>query len=265
MPVAADVPTLDFLGVRLNDLDVRAAAETIAVRNPELPFVYVITPNAQHLVRLARGDKVWRKAYERAWLVLMDGRVVPMLARLILGQRLPQASGSDLTAELLKHHVKPDDPITVIGGGAVLEQALIDRFGFTRLRVHNPPMGFIRDPEAVTACVDFIAAQPARYVFLAVGAPQSEILAEAVIEDGKSGGVGLCIGSSLLFATGLVKRAPLWVQKAGLEAFYRLMQRPGTHFRRIFIESLPVIWILLRARFGGPGILRAAGDGPSRR
>ena len=146
-----------------------------------------------------------------------------------------------------------------------LAKALIDRFGFTRLRVHNPPMGFIRDPEAVTACVDFIAAQPARYVFLAVGAPQSEILAEAVIEDGKSGGVGLCIGSSLLFATGLVKRAPLWVQKAGLEAFYRLMQRPGTHFRRIFIESLPVIWILLRARFGGPGILRAAGDGPSRR
>ena len=262
MPAAADIPALDFLGVRLNDLGVRAAAETIAARVPELPFVYVITPNAQHLVRLARGDEVWRRAYERAWLVLMDGRVVPMLARLLFGQRLPQASGSDLTVELMQNHVKPDDPIAVIGGGAVLEQALIDRYGFTRLRVHNPPMGFIRDPEAVSACVDFLVAHPARYVFLAVGAPQSEILAEAVIAHGGSRGVGLCIGSSLLFATGLVKRAPLWVQKAGLEAFYRLVQRPGTHFRRIFVESLPVIWILLRARLGGPGILRAAGDGP---
>ena len=255
MHAATDVPTIEFLGFHFHDLDVAAAARQIAARDPDAPFAFVITPNAQHLVHMARGERVWLGNLAKAWLVLMDGRIVPLFAQLIFGRILPQASGSDVTVELLRHHIKPTDAVTVIGGGAPLEKALIEQFGFTNLAIHDPPMGFIRDPAAVEACLAFVAAHPARYIFLATGAPRSETLACLIMERCGVRGIGLCIGGSLLFATGLVKRAPLWMQKMGLEAFYRLGQNPRTHLRRIFIESLPVIWILLRARFGGPGLL----------
>lgn len=254
MHAATDVPTIEFLGFPFHDLDVAAAAKHIAARSPEAPFAYVITPNAQHLVHLARGERVWLDIREKAWLVLMDGRIVPLLARLLFGRILPQASGSDVTVELLHRHIKPTDPIAIIGGGAALERALIDQFGFTNLAIHDPPMGYINDPVAVEACLSFLEAHPARYIFLATGAPRSEILACAATARGLRG-VGLCIGGSLLFATGLVKRAPVWMQKIGLESLHRLAQHPRTHLRRIFVESLPVVWILLRARFGGPGLL----------
>lgn len=249
------VPSLDFLGLRISDIGLSAAASLIAARDPTAPFAYVVTPNAQHMVRLAQDSNMWRKAYEKAWLVLADGNVVPRLARLIHGIALPQASGSDLTVALLRDHIRPDDPVTVIGGGEALKRALETKFQLTRLSVYDPPFGFIRDPSAVETCLNFLEAHPARYVFLAVGAPQSEMLGRAAVERGTLQGVALCIGGSLLFATGLISRAPVWVQKAGLEGIYRLLQKPRSHFRRVFVDSLPVVWIILRARFGGRGIL----------
>jgi len=255
MTAAPPVPSLDFLGLRLSNVGLSAAASLIAARDPNAPFAYVVTPNAQHMVRLAQDSGAWRKAYEKAWLVLSDGNVVPRLARLIHGMTLPQASGSDLTVAMLRDHIRPDDAVTVIGGGDALKRSLEGKFKLTRLSVYDPPFGFIRDPAAVEACLDYLEAHPARYIFLAVGAPQSELLGRLAVERGTLRGVALCIGGSLLFATGLIRRAPVWVQKAGLEGLYRLLQKPRSHFRRVFVDSLPVVWIILRARFGGRGIL----------
>jgi len=258
MTVQQHVPSINFLGLVISDLNMLAAAQRIVDRDPLLPFVYVLTPNAQHMVKLAQGQSGLRGAYAQAWLTLSDGQVVRRLSRLFLGQALPHASGSDLTVELLRHRIRPDDTVTVVGGGALLGAALLERFGLQRLAIHDPPYGFIKDPAAVEACLEFLAAHPARYVFFAVGSPQSEILARAAADRGHLRGVGLCIGGSLLFAVGLVKRAPRWIQQAGLEGIYLLAQRPRTHFRRVFVESLPIVWIILRARFGGPGILPPA-------
>ena len=69
--------------------------------------------------------------------------------------------------------------------------------GLTNLAHHNPPMGMIDKPEAVAAAADFIAAHPARFIFVAMGPPQSELLCHRLIQDGRATGVGLCIGSSL--------------------------------------------------------------------
>jgi exopolysaccharide biosynthesis WecB/TagA/CpsF family protein len=148
----------------------------------------------------------------------------------------------------------------VIGGDDRLAEMLRRRYGLRRLVLHMPAMGLLRDPAARQACVDFVLAHPARYVFLAVGAPQSEVIAAQIRAAGGTG-IGLCIGSSLHFAVGLVQRAPVWIQWCGLEWAYRLMQSPRGHFRRVFGESVPMVWLLLRARFGDPEPLRRGRHG----
>lgn len=254
------VPVIDFLGLPISDIGTQDAAALVAARDVSAPFAYVVTPNAQHMVRLARGDGAWRRGYSRAWLVLADGRVVQRVAHWVLGIRLPHASGSDLTHTLLTRYIRPDDSVTVIGGGERLEKALKQKFGLERLAVYDPPFGFIRDPKAVAACVDFIARHPARYIFLAVGSPQSEILARMLAERDDISGTAMCIGGSLLFSSGLIRRAPKWVQHVGLEGIFRLLQRPRSHFKRVFIESMPILGIILAARFGKARILPAAGE-----
>ena len=246
---------IDFLGLPINDWDAVAAAQAVAARDAAAPFTYIVTPNAQHLVSLAKDQGVWREAYRGAWRRLCDGHVVQRLARLILGLHLPHASGSDMTQLLVRHHIRPDDAVTVIGGGERLEQALRAQYGWRNLAIFDPPFGLLKDVAAQDRCLDFLAAHPARYVFFTVGSPQSEYLASRAAARGGLVGTGLCVGGSLLFATGLVKRAPAWIRQLGLEGLYRLAQRPKSHFRRVFHDSLPIILILLKARFGRARIL----------
>jgi N-acetylglucosaminyldiphosphoundecaprenol N-acetyl-beta-D-mannosaminyltransferase len=242
-----------FLGVEIANLDTVEAAAVIAARDPALPFAYVVTPNAQHMVIVDRdSDPAFTRAYDAAWLRLCDSQIMRLLGRRLLDHDLPHAAGSDVTARLFAAHVRPDDAITVIGGDDELAARLRQRYGLTRLHLHQPPMGFIKNPEAVEACIRFVQDHPARYIFFAVGAPRSELLAHRILEQGGATGVGLCIGSSLHFITGLVPRAPLWMRRFALEWAYRLLRDPRNHARRVFVESLPLVGMALRARFTAP-------------
>lgn len=243
-----------FLGVPLSLVDTTAAAALIAARDEALPFAYVVTPNAQHMVRLRQGDAGFREGYGAAWLRLCDSQIMRLLARLLFGLTLPHATGSDTTVRLFAAHIQAADRMTVIGGGEALRAALVDRYKLTALALYDPPMGFIKRPEEVRRCLDFVLAHPARYVFLAVGAPQSEVLARRIHDSGRATGVGLCIGSSLLFVTGQVKRAPKLFRRWGLEWLWRLALAPRRHARRVFVDSLPLVWIALRSRLAPAAI-----------
>lgn len=241
------LPQTTFLGERLFDGDTEAVARVLASRDPREPFAYVVTPNAQHIVLLHRHpDGALRKAYDHAWLRLCDSQVLRGLGRSLFGMRLPLAAGSDVTALLFAQVIRPDDPITVIGGDAELGRRLEERFHLKHLSLHAPPMGYIKQPEAVEECVRFVCDHPARFVFIVTGAPQSEILAERIAREPGATGIGLCVGGSLLFITGLRPRAPRSMRRLGLEWLHRLLLDPRGYGKRLFGESLPVVWIALR-------------------
>jgi exopolysaccharide biosynthesis WecB/TagA/CpsF family protein len=93
-------------------------------------------------------------------------------------------------------------------------------------------MGMISKPEAVAAAADFIAANPARFIFVAMGPPQSELLCHRLILDGRATGVGLCIGSSLSVLTGDSNPAPDLLEHSGFVWLYRLVKEPRRLWRR---------------------------------
>lgn len=256
---AETLPEAGFLGVGITLLDKAQVARWIEARPADAPFAYIVTPNAQHFVMLERdADPRFTAAYAGAAMRLCDSQVARGLARLLFGLDLPLVTGSDLTAWLFAHTIRPDDAITVIGSSDEVALRLRERYGLTRLAMHVPPMGFIRDPDAVAACVRFVQDNPGRYVFLAVGSPQSEILAARIKDAPGTAGCGLCVGASLMFITGLARRAPPVWRRLGLEWLHRLLANPRGHARRVFVDSLPLLPIAVRAavrewRGGGRG------------
>ncbi|ABC24511.1 WecB/TagA/CpsF family glycosyltransferase [Rhodospirillum rubrum] len=242
-------PGVSYLGIAYSGLTLEQAAAALAARPAGAAFAYVVTPNAQHVVHLNRGEPFFTLAYRDAWLRLSDSRVLAALTKLIGGPRLPVATGSDLTALLFQSVITADDPLVVIGGTAETDERLRAMFGLRHLVSHRPPMGVLRNPQAIAACVEFIAAHPARFVFFAVGSPQSEVIAQHAFASGRATGSGLCIGGALLFLTGQVKRAPLWMRRLALEWLYRLLANPRGHFRRVFVDSLPLVGLVLADRF----------------
>ena len=241
-----------LLGLDFADVDAPRAAELLARRPASDPFGYVVTPNADHLVRLHKHPEL-APLYQGAMLRLLDSRVVAVASR-VIGLPAPcVAPGSDLTAMLLRNHVSGRERVTIVGLSAQWLPALMQRTGITDPAHCDPPVGFDLDPHTMREAVDFVLAHPARFVFLAVGSPQQEVLAAAIAATGRATGIGLCIGASLEFLAGAANRAPRWMQSAGLEWLYRLGGSPRRLARRYLLDSPAVFGMLVRARLGSAG------------
>jgi len=236
-------PRREFLGLRFDPLPLDAALAAIAARPAGNGFAYVVTPNVDHVVRLERRPDL-RPLYDRALLCLCDSRILGALA-CHYGVDLPLAPGSDLTARIFADVLREGDRIAIVGG----EGDLVARLGALHpgldIRQHRPPMGLARDAAALADAARFVAEARARFTFLAVGSPQQELLALAIADRGDATGIGLCIGASIDFLLGDRRRAPRWVQRAGLEWAHRLSGEPRRLARRYLVEG-PRIFLIAR-------------------
>ncbi len=208
----------------------------------------MVTPNVHHIVRLFENPATLQPLYERAWRVFCDSRVLSRLAS-FSGLRLPVITGSDLTAQIIARAGEQGLTIALVGPTATAGAALERRYPGLNVVLHTPPMGFITSDHEVQRCVDFVVRAQAPLTFLAVGMPQQEILAGHIANHPQARGVGLCIGASIDFLTGKQNRAPVWVQKAGLEWLHRLLSDPRRLASRYLIEC-PRIFYLVWSRRG---------------
>lgn len=237
-----------FLNVDFSPLTRPEALAALVAQSENLaPFVYVATPNVAHIVMLHEDLSARKPLYDSAWLRLNDSRILELLAH-VSGLALPVTAGSDLTADLFEAVIRPETPLTVIGGDQALIEALKRRYGLQTIYWHAPPLGLIHNPDALAEAAAFIAAHAAPFVFLCVGSPQQEMLAKAAADRGDAVGVGLCVGASLEFLVGRVKRAPRWMQAARLEWLHRLVSEPRRLAKRYLMEGPKILAIWRRWR-----------------
>lgn len=196
--MSASLPdTVEFLGLHFARVTPEMALREIVRRADEdAAFSYVVTPNVDQVVALTQEYERRALLYRDAWLTLNDSRVLERLARWS-GLEIPAYPGADLTAALFGGVIDPGETITIIGGSEAIVARLQARFKLFDVRWHAPPMGLAGNAPAIARAAAFIAAQRARFVFLALGAPQQEMVANAALERGDCVGVGLCIGAGL--------------------------------------------------------------------
>lgn len=241
---------VNVAGMPFDLLTVDEVDRLITERPGSEGFRYVVTPNVDHVVRSARSG--YRGLYEAAWISVCDSRILARLSP-IIGIRFPEVvTGSDLTRRVFEQYLDQGEQVTVIGADEAAISKLAHLYPHLVLRHHNPPMGFIRNEADVLKAVDFVLSNPSRFVFLAVGSPQQELLAQRLARAGARG-IGLCIGASILFIAGVEKRAPVWMQRMSLEWLFRLIQNPRRLWRRYLIENPFVFFLVLKSRFAKKG------------
>jgi exopolysaccharide biosynthesis WecB/TagA/CpsF family protein len=241
-----------FAGLRFTPLSVDDTVAALVARPAGAGFTAFVTPNAEHAY-LRRGNAEFRAAGDDCWISTNDSRVLRRAA-LLAGLDLDFAPGAHVVDQLVRNGIARDETVTVIGATPEIIEALHAQFGFTRLQQHIPPMGMIRDDQAVRAAIDFIAAHAARFVFVAMGPPQSEQFCQRVVADGRATGIGLCIGSSLAVLTGRSDPAPAWMERAGMVWAYRLIKEPGRLWRRYLVRGMIAMGLcvgdIVRIRLG---------------
>lgn len=231
-----------FLGLDFDPIGPDEAPIAMAERARRMEtFAYAATANVDHLVRLDQNPGL-RALYADAWLNLCNSRVLELFAK-FSNVLLPAAPGADVVQRLFEDHIHPDDTVLVIGGTAKVARQLRERYRLNDLRWLNAPPNLKDDALARSECGYFIRANPAPWIFLAVGSPQQEMIAHEVAAAGDAVGVAICCGASLEFLTGEVSRAPQWMRSIRLEWLHRLRTQPSRLWRRHLIDGPRILGI----------------------
>jgi exopolysaccharide biosynthesis WecB/TagA/CpsF family protein len=228
-----------MFGVTFDLLDTSDVLARIDAARENGRFSYIVTPNVDHVVRNQSPHGI-AAPYDAAWLTLCDSMPLTILAKL-LGHELPRVTGSDLTAEVFDKVLRDGDRLAVIASHEEVVDRLRLQYPKLRIRVHVPPIGVRHNAEELLKCIDFVRAEPNDFVFLAIGSPQSEAIAYALSKSDSASGIGLCIGASLEFLTGMKRRAPRWMSETGLEWLHRLATDPRRLWRRYLYAIVPLM------------------------
>ena len=223
---------------------------------------FVVTPNVDHFMR-ARKNSNLREIYERADLVLADGMPVLWAARLLGRQLKEKVSGSDLLAAICERAARERLRVFLLGGApGIADQvarAMCERYHGLPIAGTNSPEvncdGTSTDDDATFRVIN--DARP-DIVFVAFGCPKQEWWM-ARNHQRLGGAVCIGVGAALDFAAGVQRRAPRWMQRAGLEWSWRLLREPRRLWRRYIVDDLPFFWWMARERIGlGGGHIEAA-------
>jgi N-acetylglucosaminyldiphosphoundecaprenol N-acetyl-beta-D-mannosaminyltransferase len=230
------------------------AIELVCRRAQEQKGGYVVTPNVDHVV-LAEHDDTLKRAYDEAFLSLVDGKPLLWWARL-LGHPFPaKISGSDFTGPLVARAAELALPVYFLGAkeGVGRRAAGILKGQYPKLSVagvQSPPLGFERDPAQLDAIFADVERSGARILLIALGCPKQEHFMYR--ERARlSSVVALGIGGTFDFIAGEVKRAPRVFSELGLEWTWRLAQQPRRMAERYLVRDRAIVGIVARSLAAG--------------
>lgn len=237
--------TFDFLGLTFDHISVDQVVGELFSRPRSARFNYIVTPNADHLARLARQPEL-RRLYAAAWLCVLDSQALFRLANLLRMPVPAVATGADITQKLLAG--MPAQRVAVIGMKPETLQKLREKYPRLNFIHHAPPEHLISNEIALRRARDFAVSTRARFTFIALGSPLQEMLAYEIARQPTAIGTGLCIGAALEFCAGTTRRAPVFMRKAGLEWLYRLARNPARLWRRYLLNDTPILSMLLNEK-----------------
>jgi N-acetylglucosaminyldiphosphoundecaprenol N-acetyl-beta-D-mannosaminyltransferase len=217
--------SIKILGLRVDRLTMDDALTVIQNFVSERTPRHVVTADASMVV-LARDDANLKRIVLAADLVTPDGAGILWASKLLGFPIRHKVSGVDLVEKLCKISSEKGLRLYFLGSGpGVAESAaanLITRYPGAAI-VGTRHGFFTSEDEA--AVVDEIAVANADVIFVAFGIPKQE----KFIDRHKAAlgiPVSIGVGGSFDVYSGLVKRAPVWMQNSGLEWIFRLYQNP---------------------------------------
>lgn len=241
-------PTIELNGVKLHAVTEMQVISHILGELDANRGGVVVTPNLDHLRRYLH-DLSFGALIAEADLVVADGMPLVWASRL-QGTPLPErVPGSTLISSLSSAAGVKGRSIFLLGGdpGTAEGAAAALKVKFPHCIIagsYFPPFGFEQDPAQRSAMIQALVDSKPDIVYVALGSPKQEKLIasiRAVLPDAWWIGVG----NSFSFLAGHVRRAPLWMQKSGLEWTHRLFQEPRRLFRRYLIVGVPFAASLL--------------------
>lgn len=225
--------------------------ETVAVIRAAVAagrFTQHVVVNVAKLVNMQHDGQL-QDSVHSCDIINIDGMGVVLAAR-ILGHAVPErVAGVDLFHALLAMSAHAGFSVFLLGAepNIVATAAAKLTRQYPALKIAGYHHGYFWDDEA--AVVDAIRRSGAQLLFVAISSPRKENFINRW-RDRLGVTFVMGVGGTFDVVAGKVKRAPLWMQKSGLEWFYRIIQEPRRMWKRYLVTNTQFAWLLLKAVSG---------------
>lgn len=214
-------------GLELTAVDLTSAAARVVELTRTGCTHLVVTVNVDQALHV-HEDADLAAVFRSASLCFADGAPVVALNRM-LGRPVPErVTGADLLPAVCARAAESGLRVAILGGRPGVGDEAVRRLrrahpGLEVTAVLAPPFGFEDDPEQDDAVVRALVGSRPDIVFVCMGSPKQERWVAGRV-DVLPPAVYLGVGAAVDFAAGAVRRAPLRLQRAGLEWAWRLVQ-----------------------------------------
>jgi len=197
---------------------------------------YIVTLNPE-MAMLAQKDTEFAKIVNSAAMVLPDGIGIVWAGR-HLGYSVPErVAGYDFVQSLLKNAGKLSQKVFFLGGkpGVAERASICAQNQFPGLMIAGTYHGYFNRAEEAQVVKMIVQAQP-DILLVALGSPAQERWLSRYLKETKAR-LGIGVGGTFDVMAGTVRRAPVWMQKYGLEWFFRLLNQPQRISRMLVLPK----------------------------
>jgi N-acetylglucosaminyldiphosphoundecaprenol N-acetyl-beta-D-mannosaminyltransferase len=209
------------------------------------PHQHVVV-NVDKLVKASR-DPGLRQIINDCALVNADGMPVVWASRLLGKPLKERVAGVDLFEALMRRAGEKGWRVFLLGAREEVVSKVAETYQrkYPGLQLAGYRNGYWKGEAEEAEVARQVRDSRADLLFVAISSPKKEQFLGRYQADMKIP-FAMGVGGTFDVAIGRVKRAPVWMQKSGLEWFYRFLQEPRRMFRRYFIEDMAFIWLFIK-------------------
>ena len=252
-----------MLNVWIDNLNMRELLE-------QLDAGIVWTLNPDHLYHLQRNPEFY-DAYQQADYITSDSKYVYWSTHWLGRPIKEKVSGSDLVPAFCRYHSRnPDIRVFLLGAKPGVahkaQQRINEREGReVVIGAHGPSMNFVKDEVETKQVIEMINQSGATVLIVGLGAPKQEIWITRHRQKMPKVKIYMGVGAVIDYEADVVKRAPGWMTRNGLEWVYRITTEPKRYWRR-YLRDMEFFWLILKDRMGryAPPNLSASESNPSK-
>jgi N-acetylglucosaminyldiphosphoundecaprenol N-acetyl-beta-D-mannosaminyltransferase len=227
-------------------MTMKQSVDELELRIFQKQFVQHSVVNVAKIVNM-QSDEILSKSVKSCDIINIDGMGLVWGARL-LGYMVPErVAGVDLFHELLAMSASNNFSVYLLGATdqVVAKTAATVEAQYPGLNVAGYHHGYFWDDEE--KMVEEIRNSRAQLLFVAITSPKKENFINRW-KDQLGVNFVMGVGGTFDVVAGKVKRAPLWMQKYGLEWLYRVIQEPDRMWKRYLKTNTQFAWLLIKEK-----------------
>lgn len=239
---------IHILKTNIDNYSMNETVESVVQAIENKKQLHHVVVNAGKIVAMQKDPEL-RSSVNKCDLINADGQAVVWASKLLGNPLKERVTGIDLMERLLEvAHIR-GYRVYLFGAEEEVVAKVVkkysDKYGPSIIAGYRN--GYYLPEEEDNIAQD-ISNSRAQMLFVGISSPNKEKFLYRNKERLEKVNLIMGVGGSFDVIAGKVKRAPEWMQRKGLEWFFRFLQEPGRMWKRYLIGNTRFIWLVLMER-----------------